>query len=629
MTGLAAIDAMIRAAQVADLPPLLAAMADHFGDHRFLDARFRPARPRIGVAVRADGDFPPDVSREARELVRSVLADGVPTDRRPGVQPHDILTFLTDSGDSPFAQRLDREVSAALAEPADLSGASFAVIGGGLSGICAAIKLGELGAGVRIFEKEEDLGGTWLLNAYPGCRLDTSNFAYSFSFAQRSDWDYRYSPREEVLAYLHGLVLEYGLRERAVTAAVVEACTWSEDDCEWSVRWRNSAGERSQATFDFVISAVGQLNRPKVPHFEGLAAFEGDTLHSSQWTQDTHTEGRSVGVIGTGASGFQIVPEIVHRADSLSVFVRNPPWLLPEPAYEDQLTPEQKALFRGLPTYHTWYRFWMFWAATEGRLPLAVVDPDWDESDSISALNESFRQELLQHLREQYEDRPDLLEKMTPHYPPGGKRMPRDSGRWAKALKDPKVAVVSEPIERFTPGGIRTTDGVDHPLDLVVFATGFEADRYLPDIRVVGAGGRVLAEYWGERPRAYLGISVPEFPNFFMLYGPNTNLVVNGSLAFLIESALDYIACLVSEARSQGAQAIDTEEEALERFIAQVDAGNARRAWGVDSVSNWYKNSAGVVTQTWPFGLSEYWELTREPSEGRHRFLARRRQRPE
>jgi 4-hydroxyacetophenone monooxygenase len=613
--------AMTRAAAAVDLPPLLAAMADYFGDRRFLDERFRPQPPRVGLVVSADGALPAEAQTDARALIAEVLAGGVPAQRVGSIEPHEILAFLTGAGESPFAQRLDREVGVVPTVSTDqLSGSRFAIIGGGLSGICAAVTLSEMGADYRLFEKEAELGGTWFLNAYPGCRLDTSNFAYSYSFAQKADWDHKYSPREEILGYLQDVADRYSVGARALTGVVVEECVWSEVDCEWQVTWRDSTGERMSDRYDFVVSAVGQLNHPKVPRFEGLEGFEGETVHSADWTADVDVRGKSVGLIGTGASGFQIVPEIVDDVRDLTVFVRNPPWMLPEPAYEDELAPDLKALFRGLPTYATWFRFWMFWAATEGRLPYAVIDPDWTDPDTVSELNRSLRDDLLAHLSSQYTDRPDLLEVMTPHYPPGAKRMPRDSGRWARAVKDPKVTVETSPIERFTAGGIETADGAEHPLDFVVLATGFEADRYLADIHVSGVGGQALTDYWAGRPRAFLGITVPGFPNFFMLYGPNVNLVVNGSLVFLIESALDYITALVAQMREAGAQAVDTTEEALQSFLSQVDAGNAQRAWGLDSVTNWYKNEAGVVTQNWPFGLSEYWSLTREPSPGSHVF---------
>ena len=619
------LEAMMRAAASVDLPPLMAAMADHFGDRRFLDDRFRPEQPRVGMVVSADGGLSPDLQREARSLIAEVLAGGVPDERVSGIAPHEILSFLSGAGDSPFAERLDREVGVTAAVSTDqLSGSRFAIIGGGLSGICAAITLSQMGADYQLFDKEPELGGTWFLNAYPGCRLDTSNFAYSYSFAQKADWDHKYSPREEILEYLQTVAREHRVNDRALVGVVVEECAWSEADCQWEVTWRNSAGERSSAQFDFVVSAVGQLNHPKVPAFDGLEEFTGEIVHSAEWARDTVVAGKSVGVIGTGASGFQIVPEIVGEVRDLTLFVRNPPWLLPEPAYEDSLAPDLKALFRGLPTYHTWYRFWMFWAATEGRLPYAVVDPEWTDSETISELNRGLRDELLAHLQRQFDDRPDLLEIMTPHYPPGAKRLPRDSGRWARAMKDPKVAVETSPIARFTSDGIETVGGDAHLLDLVVLATGFAADRFLADVRVTGVGGQRLSDYWGDRPRALLGITVPGFPNFFMLYGPNTNLVVNGSLVFLIESAIDYIATLIEQMREEGAQAVDTQEEALQTFLAEVDSGNARRAWGLDSVTNWYKNDGGIVTQNWPFGLSEYWSLTREPSPNSHPFLHRR-----
>lgn len=616
------LDSIASAIQSIDLPPLLAAMADHYGDRRFIAAEFRPARPTVGAIVRADGGLSQSVQAAARDLVVTTLAAGEPSAKAESIDPQEILSFLTGERDSPFMRRIAREITGRSSNFQDekLSGLTVAVIGGGVSGICASVKLMEQGADCTVFDRNDSLGGTWFANAYPGCRLDTSTFVYSFSFAQRTDWKYTYSPRSEVLRYVQEVADAHQVPERTIFNAEVVRLVWKEAEAKWSVTWKDSSSAEQSRLFDIVVSAVGQLNQPKIPAFAGIENFQGEIVHSATWPALTDVKDRRVAVVGSGASGFQIVPEIADQVESLTLFQRNAPWLLPEPRYENPTDGLQKTLLDNIPPYHRWYRFWQFWAAAEGRLPLSIVDPDWKNKGSVSELNENFRAELVEHLEKQFGDDPELLKKMMPDYPPGSKRLVRDSGRWAAALKRPNVNVESSPIDKLTESGIYTANGNNYEIDTLILATGFNADNYLAGIEVVGRENLKIREYWGSRPRAYLGITVPQFPNFFMLYGPNTNLAVNGSLLFMIECAVDYVIATLRTMTELNMHSVDTTEQALEGFVQLMDTANAERAWGIDSVSNWYKGATGVVTQNWPLSLASYWHLTQDLEEGAHQF---------
>jgi 4-hydroxyacetophenone monooxygenase len=328
--------------------------------------------------------------------------------------------------------------------------------------------------------------------------------------------------------------------------------------------------------------------------------------------------GRRVAVIGTGASAYQIVPSIVDQVGELVVFQRNAPWMLPTPGYHADLAAGLAELFERIPAYHQWFRFWQFWIATEGRLPLVQVDPEWNRPESVSARNEELRIQLLERLKAQYAERPDLYEKVVPTYPPGAKRLLRDNGVWAQALHQPHVALVTERIAEITPTGVRTTDGVLHEVDVIVYATGFTASDFLAPMRITGRDGVDLHEQWAGDARAHLGIDVPGFPNLFMLYGPNTNLVVTGSIIYMSECAIEYILECLRVLLAGGHRAMECRPEAYDAYSDLIDRENRSKAWGASDVSSWYKNAKGRVTQNWPFPLLTYWQMTRQPALGEY-----------
>jgi len=371
-----------------------------------------------------------------------------------------------------------------------------------------------------------------------------------------------------------------------------------------------------------VISAVGQLNQPSIPDIPGAADFGGVSFHSARWDHGADLRGQRVGVIGSGASGFQVIPSIAGEVAELRVFLRNPPWTIPTPSYHAVVNPGLAWLFRVVPYYHRWFRFYQFWTSVEGRRDFAAVDPDWRAPGSVSAKNQQLRETLTRHLLAEYEGRPDLQRAMIPRHPPYGKRMLRDNGVWARTLKQPNVTVVSDQIERITPAGIVTADGVQHDLDVIVYCTGFQAWRFLGGIDVTGAGGADLHQRWGQDPAAYLGITIPGFPNLFCLYGPNTNLVVNGSIVMFSECAVHYVLECLRALLERGDQVMDLRPEVLDAYQATIDEANALMAWGVEGVDNWYKSPTGRVSQNWPLGTIEYWDLTRAPDPGHYRFGA-------
>ena len=494
------------------------------------------------------------------------------------------------------------------------------VAGAGASGLAAAHRLQQAGLSFTVIEKNSDVGGTWWENNYPGCRLDTPNYAYSFSFAQKEDWPEQFSKQAEIRDYFLDVSRQFNLRSHVRFNTQVSDVVWHEEAGYWELTLHTANGtERLVA--QAVISAVGQLNQPKYPDFPGHERFAGQAFHSSRWPRDLDLSGKKVAVIGAGASAYQIVPAIADQVAELTVFQRNAPWMLPTPNYHEAIPDGMMALFREIPYYARWFRFWQFWIATEGRMPFVHVDPDWRKQGSVSRENEQFRQQLLARLREQFADRPDLLVKATPGYPPGAKRMLRDNGVWSAALKKSHVSLVTDGIVEITERGLVTTDGHEHAVDIIVYATGFQASDFLNTLKVTGRHGTTLAERWNGDARAYLGITIPDFPNLFCLYGPNTNLVVNGSILFMAECASEYTLECLRLILERGLKGLDCREQACQAFSAEIDAANSRMVWGASDVSSWYKNDLGRVSQNWPLSLLAYWQLTREPKLDDYQIL--------
>ena len=485
-----------------------------------------------------------------------------------------------------------------------------AVIGAGMSGILAARRLQQAGVPFVVFEKNDDVGGTWYENAYPGCRVDNPNHNYSYSFAQRHDWPAHFSTQDALHGYFCDCAEAFGLRRHIRFGTEVEAATWSDADRRWTLRLHS--GE--EVVVDAVISAVGQLNRPSLPDIPGRDTFAGPAFHTARWDPGVDLRGKRVAVIGTGASAVQVVPEIAPLVDELVVFQRTPPWLVPTPDYHQPVEPGLRWLYTHLPSYSEWNRFCIFWQMGDGVLANVRVDETWEsDGGSISAANEVVRQMLTMYLGAEFADRPDLLPAVLPTYPPGAKRMLRDNGVWPAALKRENVRLVTGPIREITATGVTTADGEAYDVDVIVYGTGFRASEFLTPMTVRGRGGTALHEHWAGEARAYLGVTVPGYPNLFCLYGPNTNIVINGSIVYFSECGVRYIMECLRLVLASGHRALDVRRDVHDRFNEEVDAENRRMAWGASDVNTWYKNASGRISQNWPFTLLRYWQRTLRP----------------
>jgi 4-hydroxyacetophenone monooxygenase len=621
----------------AELPPLLPTLAYVTGDLSLLRDDLRPDPLLFSLP---GGGLTDDQAAEIRRLALTALAEFRDGGSVPASPPSDddvlrIMEFAVGgAGMRPYLPLLEEELAHRGEDrrgptwtKADLAPDvpfTVLVIGAGLSGLAAAYRLRQAGVDFVVVEKNPDVGGTWFENQYPGCRVDNPNHNYSYSFAQRHDWPLHYSTQPVLLEYAQQCAEAFGVRDRIRFGTEVTEAVWSDDDLRWSVTVRAGDGTEEVLVADAVVSAVGQLNRPKYPTtIPGFGTFEGPAFHSARWDHDLDLTGKRVAVIGTGASAMQFVPEIAPIVGELLVFQRTPAWMGPSPDNHDEVGEELRWLYRHLPGYSEWNRFCIFWRMGDGSIAGVEVDPEWDNGgESVSAYNEFMRQMFVEYIDEQFADRPDLREVCTPHYPPGAKRIIRDNGSWPAALKRDNVRLLDGGgIQRITPTGIVTADGTEERVDVLVYGTGFEASNFLTPMAVKGRGGLDLHEHWAGDARAYLGVTIPGFPNLFCLYGPNTNIVINGSIIYFSECGVRYILGLIGMALRAGHRAVDVRRDVHDRFNERVDAENDRMSWGAAHVNSWYKNEHGRVAQNWPFTLLEYWQETREPRPEEYELL--------
>ncbi len=595
-------------------PPMRGLMAGPNGGYE--EAQLTDARARCLAALkRYRDDGCPEPTRPSEEDLRGLLSFVIEEERLDEFLPFLLDELSLDGSDT----RAPKWKKSELAPDRDFR---VAIIGAGMSGLCAAIRLQQAEIPFVIFEKSHDVGGTWHDNVYPGCRVDVSNHFYSYSFAQGFEWPQLFSTQPILLEYFQHVADAFGLREHIRFGTEVKRATFDESTGGWSLELESEDGTSDTFEAQVLVSGMGQLNRPRMPEIEGMDDFGGPAFHSARWDQSVDLAGKKVSVIGTGASACQLIPIVADQASELTVYQRTAPWLLPTEDYHEEVPSGLQWLYQHVPFYAEWYRFWLFWSTAEGLLETVEVDPNWTErKDSVGPLNEEVRQMLCEYLQEATGGDADLLAKMTPDYPPFSKRFVRDNGILPATFARDDVSLETAGIDRITEKGIRTKDGREIEADVIVYGTGFTASDFLMPLEVVGRDGRKLHEHWAGDARAYLGITLPHFPNLFLLYGPNTNIVVNGSIIFFTECEVDYLLASIETLLRGGKHAMDCKPEVHDEYNERIDADNMKRAWGAATVNSWYKNQLGRVSQNWPYGLLEYWKQTREVDLGDYELL--------
>ena len=619
----------------ANLPALLPAIVQLTGDASLLQ-RFPP--PSSGMMGAVEGNIAPEHQAEMRALALEALVayrdgDGSLPPLPSTEQLHAMMNWC--AGESLPVKYVPLAIEeATLAEadprrfqwndppdPAVLRDFHVVIIGAGLGGICAAIRLEQAGIPYTICEKNDALGGTWYENSYPDLRVDVPNHFYSYSFEPNPDWSDFFSRRDELEAYVGSCARKHGIPERVRFECEVVSADYDEARALWEVRVRGKGGSEETLSANAVISAVGMLNRPQFPSIEGLESFQGPCFHSARWRHDTDLAGKRVGVIGTGASAMQFVPRLAEEVSDLSIFQRTAHWATYNASYRRQVSDSFKWLLRHIPYYHNWYRFLVFWTGADRAYPVFRIEPDWEDSEnSTGPVNAAFRMASVRYIEDQLAEAPELIEKCIPDYPPLGKRPLLDNGWYQTLLRD-NVELVTEEIREVTPGAIVTADGTKRSLDALILATGFHAGKFLWPMQIKGRGGVSLQERWeeGENPRAHLGITMPDFPNLFCLYGPNTNPVV-GSVIFMLECQTQYIMGCLRTLLEGGHRSLECRQEAHDDYNLRLDAELEKMVWRHPRVRSYYNNRAGRVITNVPWTMYDYWAMTRSPDLAEYRI---------
>lgn len=488
------------------------------------------------------------------------------------------------------------------------------VIGCGMSGLLAAIRLGQAGHPYVVLEKNDGPGGTWWENRYPGARVDVGSHFYCYSFEPSDHWSEFFARQPELQAYFERVMDNHGVRPHVRFGVEATDADWDEERGVWVVS--TSSGEIVEGRA--LLSAVGMLNRPFVPEVEG--DFDGPAFHTARWRDDVDLTDRDVVMIGAGATGFQVAPAIAEQVRSLTVLQRSAQWMFPNLGYHDAVGDGVRWAIANLPYYGRWFRFLIFFPGCDTGLDAAIVDPDYVDAEggqrlAVSEINEMARGFFADWIIGQVDGDPDLVAKVVPDYPPTGKRTLQDNGSWLRTLTRGNVELVRAGVERLEPDGVVDSDGVKHRADVVVWATGFCANDLISPLRIRGRGGVDLHDAWARRPRALLGITVPEFPNFFMLYGPGTNLASGGSIIFSSECQVRYVMGCLRLLAEQHGTSIEPTTAAYEDWFDRCQERVRQTVWASPHIAHsYYKADDGEVYVLNPWRLVDYWTWTREPN---------------
>ena len=617
------------ASEQAGLLPLLMAVFHITGDLALLREAGQTLPPQFSTDM--SGNIAPDTAarlrRRAAEAIRAWRDAGCPSPHAPDpAQLREMIDRLTGKQLEPrYAALLSEELgfqgderAFAWDRPvgdAEKSRLPVLIIGAGLSGLLMGYRLKQAGIPFTIVEKNAGPGGTWYENRFPGARVDVPSPCYSYSFVRDRRWPDIFSPWTELRRYFAEMVETLGLAssihyDTQVTRAVYDATVG-----RWNVTLQSSEADEV-VSVAAVVSAVGQLNRPSIPQFAGQDEFQGVQVHTSRWPEGLSVKDSKVVVVGTAATALQIIPELAEEAAHLTVFQRSPTWVFIHPEYRRAITQGEQWAIDHLPGFARWMRLIMYNWADDGQPARMRIDPDWpSDGRSVSAQNEKSRVRLTGLMKAAIGDNPELAEKLIPTYPPYVKRPNLGDGGYFRAMSRSNVSLVTDGISRFTANGVVDNAGVHHEADVVVYATGFRALEYLAPMEIVGRGGQSITDFWGDEPRAYLGMTVPQFPNLFLMYGPGTNLGYNGNLFFNAECQARYIANSLKWMIEDDLSAIEVRQDVYADYASRMDEALAGFTWSHGGAGNWYKNKAGKVIANSPWPLIDYWEWTRAPDE--------------
>jgi len=468
------------------------------------------------------------------------------------------------------------------------------IVGAGVSSICLAYQLKKAGIhSFTIYEKTDEIGGTWRDNSYPGAECDVPSVLYSYSFELNPHWTQKFSPQAEILNYLQHCVKKFDLRRHIQFNTEISTADFDKS----AGLWRIKTTDNQELNANVFISAIGQLSVPKYPDIPGLKSFKGNVFHSARWNHDKEIlKDKNVAVIGSGASAVQFIPHVAQDAGHLTVFQRSPHWIVPKP--ERDYAEWEHRMFESYPWVQRMYRYMLYW---QMELAHGILHKG-------SWLGKRAESICKWHINKHLSD-PVLQEKMVPDYPVGCKRI-LISNNYYPTFAQNNVDMVTTGIKKITPKTIVTNNGDKYPVDTLILGTGYEATEFLTPMEVTGVDGLSLQSVWKEGAEAHLGMTVPGFPNFYMIYGPNTNLGHN-SVIFMFESQVNYIVKGIQALIDNDLKYIDVKKEVMIQYNLKLQHDVKQTVWDSDCGS-WYKNEAGKITNNWPHTSVNYWWNTLE-----------------
>jgi len=617
-------DQLRSALDAANIPTLLVLLAHLTGEDRWLAEPYRPQRAQ-GLSDNDSGGLPEEAQLEVRDAAYNAILAHEKGELEPAEIPveriAEMLTVsLVEDVPGEYGELLAEEMGLASRDvelPHLPDGFRVIVIGAGMSGICMAVQLEQAGIDYVILEKDADIGGTWLENVYPGCGVDTPSHFYSFSFAPNAEWSRYFPKRDEVFAYFSKVADDYGIRDRIRFGTDVTGADYDEATATWRVRARGADGEEFVLDAPVLVSAVGQVNRPFIPPIDGLDKFAGPVMHTAQWRPEVEVAGKRVAVIGTGASAMQLVPAIADEAERVVVFQRTKQWAIPHPNYHRRVSDGVRYLMERVPLYARWYRLRTFWNFGDRLHDPLQIDPEWPHPDrSINAANDKHRAFLTEHIKRELGEWTDLLDSCLPDYPPYVKRPLLDNG-WFRAVARPDVDLITEPIAEVTTDGVLTASGAEHQADVIALATGFKILQFLAPMEIRGTSGKTLREQWGDDDaRAYLGITVPGFPNFFIINGPNTFAGHGGSAIIATELEARYVMLGLRRLIEADLASVEVREDVFWDYNKELDEALSRMIWSHGKTSTYFRNDAGRIVVNSPWKYIDYWARTRRFEPG-------------
>jgi 4-hydroxyacetophenone monooxygenase len=630
-------EAVAAALNDVSVPALLCSLVHMTGDPRWI-------RGSIVPDIRAAFDIQGGISPADQGVVRRAAQTVIAAYRDGGCQPlslspslltemmefvgrrdvdgslaglfFDDMQFFDGGGDS-GAITWGKQIPEAVKHVAPV-----VVVGCGMSGILAGIRLQQAGVPFVIVEKNAGPGGTWWENSYPGARVDIGSHQYCYSFDPADHWSEYFCRQPELKHYFGSIADKYKLRSQCRFNTTVTSMKWDEPGSRWRVHTATQDGTEEVLDARFVMCAVGSLNIPHLPEIPGMERFSGSWFHSARWPDGLDVSDRRVALVGAGASGFQIAPSIAPSVKQLTIFQRTAQWIIHNPIYHAPVPPGDRWALRHLPYYARWYRFLItFPGIAAGTEPYRISSDHRDPTHrSVNLANARRAEQLLEWMESMISDRPDLAAKVIPDYPALGKRVLQDNGSYLRCLQLPNVELIRTGIERVDQDGIVTEDGAHFPVDMICYATGFHHNDFIP-FEVIGRGGVTLRERWGDEPTAYLGITIPDFPNMFCVYGPGTNLAAGASLFYHSEFQVHYAMEAIRETLRSGSASCEVKPDAHGEYVQRYRDEIDQMVWSHPSIRHsHYKNPAGKVFTLSPWPLDQYWRDTRGVDTNHYTF---------